>query len=118
MVDEVRAAAPDAQVVLVGYPRMVSPDEACAAMPLAPGDRPWLAAVEKRLNQALRRAARESGVAFADMYRASAGHEICSDDPWVNGRRTDQSRALAFHPFAEGQDAVADVLLGLLAERS
>ena len=49
------------------------------------------------------------------MHRASVGHEICSDAPWVNGRRTDQARALAFHPFAEGQEAVADVLLRLLA---
>jgi lysophospholipase L1-like esterase len=118
VIDEVRAAAPDARVVLVGYPRMVAADEPCAAMPLAAGDRPWLAGMEKQLNQALRGAARRTGVGFADMHRASAGHEICSDEPWVNGRRTDESRALAFHPFAEGQEAVADELLDLLGDRS
>ena len=118
VLDEVRATAPDAQVVLVGYPRMVVADRACAAMPLAEGDRPWLAGVEEQLNDALRRAARRSDVDFADMRRASAGHEICSDAPWVNGRRTDQARALAFHPFAEGQQAVADVLVELLEGRS
>ena len=116
VLERVRAAAPDARVVLVGYPRMVSVDEPCRAMPLAPGDRVWLARVEKQLNQTLRRAARVADVGFADLHRASAGHEICSDDPWVNGRRTDPARALAFHPFAEGQAAVADVLLALLAE--
>ena len=52
------------------------------------------------------------------MRAASEGHEICSDDPWVNGRQTDQGRALAYHPFAEGQEAVADVVLELLAEGS
>jgi lysophospholipase L1-like esterase len=118
VLDEVRATAPDAQVVLVGYPRMVAADRACAAMPLAEGDRPWLAGVEEQLNDALRRAARRSGADFADLHRASAGHEICSDAPWVNGRRTDQARALAFHPFAEGQEAVADVLVELLEGRS
>jgi lysophospholipase L1-like esterase len=118
VLDDVRAAAPDAQVVLVGYPRMVASDESCAAMPLAEGDRPWLAGVEEQLNDALRRAAREAGVEFADMRRASAGHEICSDEPWVNGRRTDQARALAFHPFAEEQQAVADVLLEIIGGRA
>jgi lysophospholipase L1-like esterase len=118
VLDDVRAAAPDAQVVLVGYPRMVAADESCAAMPLAEDDRPWLAGVEERLNDALRRAARQAGVEFADMRRASAGHEICSDEPWVNGRRTDSARALAFHPFAEGQEAVADEVLELLGGRS
>jgi hypothetical protein len=74
--------------------------------------------MEKELNQALRGAARRTGAEFADLHRASAGHEICSDAPWVNGRRTDQARALAFHPFPEGQRAVADVVLDLLDERS
>jgi lysophospholipase L1-like esterase len=117
VLDEVRAAAPDAQVVLVGYPRMVAADRSCAAMPLAEDDRPWLAGVEEQLNEALRQAARRAGADFADMHRASVGHEICSEAPWVNGRRTDQARALAFHPFAEGQEAVADVLLELLGGR-
>jgi lysophospholipase L1-like esterase len=117
VLDEARTAASDARVVLVGYPRMVSADEPCAAMPLAAGDRPLLARMERQLNQALRRAARRSGAEFADLHRVSSGHEICSDDPWVNGSRTDQARALAFHPFAEGQEAVAEVVLELLGER-
>jgi lysophospholipase L1-like esterase len=118
VLDEVQARAPEAEVVLVGYPRMVATDRSCAAMPLAEGDRPWLAGVEELLDDALKRAARRSGVEFADMRLASVGHEICSDAPWVNGRRTDQARALAFHPFEEGQQAVADVLLELLGGRS
>jgi lysophospholipase L1-like esterase len=118
VVAEVRAAAPDARVVLVGYPRLVAPDEPCTGIPLAAGDRVWLADVERQLNDVLARAARKAGAGYADLHRASAGHEICSDEPWVNGRRTDQERALAFHPFEEGQQAVADVLLAMLAEPS
>ena len=41
------------------------------------------------------------------MYALSQGHEICSADPWVNGKVTDQTRALAYHPFAVEQRAVA-----------
>jgi hypothetical protein len=48
------------------------------------------------------------------MYAASAGHDVCADEPWVNGRRTDRDRALAFHPFPEGQEAVAVELAAVL----
>ena len=41
------------------------------------------------------------------MYAASRGHDICSSDPWVNGRVTDRQRALAYHPFAAGMRADA-----------
>jgi lysophospholipase L1-like esterase len=112
--EEVRRAAPDATVVLVGYPRLVNPDRGCPGLRLAPGDRPRLAALEERLNQALSRAARRTGSLFANPWPVSQGHEICSDDPWVNGAVTDQTRALAFHPFAEGQRAMADAVLSVL----
>jgi lysophospholipase L1-like esterase len=114
LVGLVRDAAPEARVVVVGYPRLVAADRGCAQLPLAAGDRRWMAGVEQRLGRALAVAARSGGADYLDMYAASAGHEVCSDDPWVNGRRTDQRRALAFHPFVEGQQAVADALLDLL----
>jgi lysophospholipase L1-like esterase len=111
----VRRKAPDATVVLVGYPRLVDAQQACPAMPLADGDLPLVARLEARLNRTLAGAARTSGAEFVDMRAVSEGHEICSDDPWVNGKDTDQQRALAFHPFAEGEQAVADQILALLS---
>jgi hypothetical protein len=54
-------------------------------------------------------------VEFLDVYAASRGHDVCSDDPWVNGRQTDTSRAAAFHPFPEGMAGVARALEDLLA---
>jgi hypothetical protein len=66
--------------------------------------------VEKRLRATLRAAAREAGADFVDLWGPSRGHEICSDDPWVNGGETDRSRALAYHPFAAEQQAVAELV--------
>jgi hypothetical protein len=43
--------------------------------------------------------------------KASRGHDLCADDPWVNGSVTDQKRAAAYHPFAEEQVAVADLVV-------
>lgn len=103
--------APDATVLLVGYPRLVDPDRSCRAMPMTDSDRTLMAALEQRLARTLARAAADAGVEYVDMYSLSAGHEVCSDDPWVNGKVTDTDRALAFHPFAAGQQAVAEAVL-------
>lgn len=114
--EQVSRKAPEATVVLVGYLRLSNPDLDCPGFPLAPGDSDFLARVEAELNRALRGAARAADVEFLDMRPASRGHEICSDEPWVNGRTTDQARALAYHPFVEGQQAVADEIAALLGE--
>jgi lysophospholipase L1-like esterase len=98
----VRRQAPDAVVALVGYPRLIDEDRPCPAMPVAKGDVAVVADLEARLNRTLSQAAKAAGVEYVDMYAVSEGHEICSKDPWVNGRTTDQQRALAFHPFAQG----------------
>jgi lysophospholipase L1-like esterase len=110
----VQHRAPRATVVLVGYLRLASEEQGCDLLPLTDEDRVLVADLERSLNDALRRAARDAGVRFVDMHELSEGHEICSDEPWVNGINTDQERALAFHPFTEGQEAVADALLGLV----
>lgn len=106
--------APEATVVLVGYPRLVAADRSCADIPVPRGLLDDVAGVESRLNRTMREAAASAGATYVDMHRASRGHEICSPEPWVNGRRTDQQRALAFHPFAAGQAAVAEQVLEVL----
>lgn len=113
VLDTISRKAPDATVVLVGYPRLVDVDRPCPAMPLAAGDVPLVAQLEQQLNRTLAGAARAAGVEYVDMYAASRGHEICSTDPWVNGRVTKDQKALAYHPFAAGQEAVAEQLLDL-----
>lgn len=113
--EAVRRAAPQARLVLVGYPRIVSPDQPCAQMPLADGDRPALAALEEELDAALAGAAAAVGAEFLGLRELSEGHEVCSPDPWINGGTTDEQRALAYHPFAVEQQAVATALEELLA---
>jgi len=113
----VHRRAPRALVVLVGYPRLVAQERTCESMPLVTSDRLFVARLESRVRAALASAARRSGARFADMYRLSRGHEICSDDPWVNGETTDRERALAFHPFAVEQRAVAAAVAHLVRRR-
>ncbi len=101
--------------MLVGYPRLLGDAGGCRQFPIDASDLPAAQQLEEALRDTLARAARRADVTFLDTYALSKGHEICADDPWVNGRRTDQSRALAFHPFAAGQQAVAEALAAELA---
>jgi lysophospholipase L1-like esterase len=115
VIDAVRDRAPDATVVVVGYPRILPASGTCPELvPLAAGDYPYVAELNRALSDAVLAAAEESDVASVDVYAASRGHDVCSDQPWVNGIETDPGRALALHPFATEQRAVAELILQLL----
>lgn len=106
---DLRDSAPDAVVVLVGYPRILPDTGTCRAVPFAAGDYAWARGIEERLDVVLGRAAGATGTVFVSMRDASRGHDACAgSDAWVNGAVGDPARALAFHPFAEGMAGVAD----------
>ncbi|HEX4189912.1 MAG TPA: SGNH/GDSL hydrolase family protein [Marmoricola sp.] len=114
----IRTAAPNARIVLVGYPRLVSATDDC------PSQVPVPAAALARarhiliaVNTTLAETARSAGVDYIDTYKSSAGHDVCSADPWVNGQRDIPGKALKFHPFAAYHVAVADQIVALLAKK-
>jgi lysophospholipase L1-like esterase len=113
----IRDRAPQARVILVGYPQPVPAEGTCPILPLAEGDYPYVRGLVVELNEALRAAAETAEADFIDVVKASTGHDICAgQDAWVNGLNTDATRALAFHPFAEEQQAVADLIMDELDE--
>ncbi len=113
VVTGIQDRAPNARVIVVGYPQILPPSGTCPELlPLATGDYPFGREINEGLGDAVKRGAKAAGAEYIDMFRASAGHDICSDDPWVNGIVTN-SQALAFHPFAAEQQAVADRVLAL-----
>jgi lysophospholipase L1-like esterase len=109
--------SPRAEVMLVGYPRIVPQRGTCpAVLPFAAGDYRYAARVQRVLNAQLRRAARAEGVAFVDTHRASRGHDACAGpDAWVNGRRAQAAGAQAYHPFAAYMRAVRGLVLAHLS---
>jgi lysophospholipase L1-like esterase len=106
--DRVQQRAPQATILLVGYLRLAPADGRCPELPFAAGDYATGIEVSRALNEALATAADRADVGFVDMYAASEGHDICADEPWVNGAQTLQDQALAYHPFAAGMEAVTD----------
>jgi lysophospholipase L1-like esterase len=105
---DVHAKAPKAEVVLVGYPRLVDPGTSCPAILPFTGEQIASAYdVQRQLNDAMREAAADTDTTFVDLLRVSEGHGICSDDPWVNGQENLQGKAAAYHPFAVEMEAAA-----------
>lgn len=103
----VKNRAPNATVVAVGYPQVIPQSGTCRdLLPLAAGDYPFARKVNQGLDDAVRAAAKQSKVLFADIWTASAGHDICASDPWINGIKENPG-AIPFHPFAAEQKAVA-----------
>lgn len=110
----VRERSPEARVLLVGYPQLVPESGTCDLLPLAAGDYPFARAINEGLNQAMSDAAEATAAEYVDVWEPSAGHDICADEPWVNGRITSATTALAYHPLAAGQEAVAELVLARL----
>lgn len=109
---EIETLAPEAQVMLVGYPALAPAHGSCPdRLPLADGDFAYVNGLNELLSTTMRRAASRAGADFVDVFAASRGHDICSSDPWVNDDSTDPGRALFYHPFVEEQAAVARLIL-------
>ena len=112
--DLVRERAPNARVLLVGYPKMLPSRGGCARLPRMRGqDRATFRDINLRLRYAMRDAAREADVEYVDFYAVSAGHDICSRHPWVQGRLGNRQGA-GMHPLAAGQAAMARTIEQIL----
>ncbi|MCZ4498966.1 MAG: lipolytic enzyme family [Marmoricola sp.] len=106
-----QAKAPNAYVVLVGYPQISPADVTCGALPDMSADQ--LAAAQivlNALNAHIQTSARQTGSAYTDVQSLSADHTACSADPWVSGKTSEPGKSVAFHPLAAEQDAVAKVV--------
>jgi lysophospholipase L1-like esterase len=108
---EVHQKAPQAQVLVVGYPHIVSSQHTCTELPLARGDYAYAEKVNFALTEMLRKAAAASRSTYVDVWAASQAHDICASDPWVNGSLDNERQAARYHPFAKEQAAVADLVV-------
>ncbi|RII18847.1 Lipase 1 precursor [Streptomyces sp. YIM 130001] len=93
--------APDAQVVVLGYPRFYQLEGSCVAG-LTEGERAAINSAADLLNETTQKSVADHGFAFADVAGKFTGHEICSADAWlhsVNWTNIGES----YHPTAAGQ---------------
>jgi lysophospholipase L1-like esterase len=115
--DEIRRRAPQADILLVTYLRLVAPDDSCGAIPFASQDIRWFAGVEKSIADAMTAAAKERNIDVVDTFAQSRGHEVCSGrEAWVNGPRPKKQDGLLYHPNAAGERAVAEAVVERLRD--
>jgi lysophospholipase L1-like esterase len=131
----IRAAAPDARIVALGYLTVLGdpdalPPEGCLAATassdvngrvlLSDRDAVWLSGVQRHLDAAIARAAEAAGARFVDQSAPTAAHGACAGDagePYVAG--LDGSAGdVPLHPNAAGLAWEADAIAGVLREEA
>ncbi|MET8245362.1 SGNH/GDSL hydrolase family protein [Streptomyces sp. NPDC005202] len=96
----IRAKAPSAHVVVLGYPRFYKLGTSCVG--LSEIKRSAINGAADHLDAAIAKAAANHGFTFGDVGSTFTGHEICSGSSWlhsVNWLNIGES----YHPTAAGQ---------------
>ncbi|MFF8609410.1 SGNH/GDSL hydrolase family protein [Streptomyces sp. NPDC015346] len=97
----IRSKAPNARVVVLGYPRFYKIGGSCVAG-LSENERRAINGGSDHLNTATAKRAADHGYTFGSVVPAFTGHEICSGASWlhsVNWGNIGES----YHPTAAGQ---------------
>jgi lysophospholipase L1-like esterase len=92
----IRAKAPNAKVVVVGYPRLFNGEDCNALTWFSPSDESLLNATADLLDNKLAAAAAAQGFSFANPTSAFIGHAVCGDPEWLNGLSNPISES--YHP--------------------
>lgn len=95
---EVRAKAPNARVVVVGYPRLF--ELGSCANEMSEHKRSGLNAAVDQLTEVTANRAAAAGFTFVDTRGVFAGHGVCGAQPWVHGLR--DQLVESYHPTADG----------------
>ncbi|WP_017589394.1 SGNH/GDSL hydrolase family protein [Nocardiopsis ganjiahuensis] len=125
VITDIRERAPDARVLVLGYPRLFPEEPPGMYYTLSQGDQLWLNSVAQRFNERIRDTAyradgdvygsRQVGsVEFVNVFTALKGYEVSEENSWLNGivlgqlgegLRVDRA---SFHPTAQGQRSIAE----------
>ncbi|MEV6775681.1 SGNH/GDSL hydrolase family protein [Streptomyces syringium] len=96
----IKAKAPAAHVVVLGYPRFYRIGGGCSSG-LSEKKRIAINAAADHINTVLAKRAAGHGFAFGDVNSTFAGHEICSGNAWLHSVTLPVDES--YHPTASGQ---------------
>ena len=115
VLEETANRAPDARVLFVGYPRLLPDAGTCPKrIPVASGDVDYVREMWELLVAAQKGAAEDAGADYVDVFTPSKGHDVCSEDPWVNDVTDGPQGSYNFHPMPAHQKAVAELIEEML----
>jgi hypothetical protein len=114
----VTSRAPQAYVVVVGYPELLPFERDCKDLPTMNDTQLFYATQGwDQFTTAVGSAARQAGAAYVDVRKLSEAHAPCTKDPWVNGDTTVKGKRVAYHPKAAEQKAVAEAITAAVRTR-
>jgi lysophospholipase L1-like esterase len=119
LVDQLRAAAPHARIVFVGYGTYVRAGGCFPEQPVLPRDADYLQSKLNELDDLQQQLAAEKGIDYFDTRPLSDGHDICAapGERYIEGFVTAGS-AEPLHPNAIGEAAVGKALSAYLLRPS
>jgi lysophospholipase L1-like esterase len=98
----IKAKAPNAEVVILGYPLLFDESSAdCGVGGMALNKRQILNAADQDLNDLIKERAQAAGFRFADVKGTFADHGVCAQAPWINGL-TVVPPTDSYHPTKSG----------------
>ncbi|MFI7691051.1 SGNH/GDSL hydrolase family protein [Nonomuraea sp. NPDC049655] len=122
---ELRARAPGARVIVLGYPRPFPASPVRTVDNLSVADQRWLNTVTRKLNDTVGAVTAEhdrglaglgapGSVEYVDAYEAFTGHEAGTPQPYLNSLAVDMDpltvNARSFHPTGDGYRRFAELI--------
>ncbi|GAB3622808.1 hypothetical protein GCM10027418_08900 [Mariniluteicoccus endophyticus] len=109
---DVKARAPQAKVVVTGYPRLFNGQD-CSIVTFFTADEMWkLNRMADQLNGVIRTEAERAGFQFVDPTQTFSGHAVCDNPEWIHNASIEIKQS--FHPKADGHRAYAGLIGGRL----
>ena len=102
MIRTVTTTAPNARVVITGYPLPFARSRQCPSVPVTARMRARANQVVSRLNAAIAAAAGRNRIRYVDVEQTFAEHGLCSRNPWLIGTEGLRDNRV-LHPTAVGQ---------------
>lgn len=104
----IRTRAPNARIVVVGYPRLFNGEECNAISRISPGEQSELNKTADLLSTTIQGRATAYGFSYADARPSFVGHAVCDDVEWINGASYPLSES--YHPNRAGHTGYANLV--------
>lgn len=109
---EIGTRAPNAQVIVVGYPRLFNGEECNFFARISSSEQSALNSVADLLASKISAAATAHGFDFVDTRGPFDPHRVCDDVEWLNGLSDPIGES--YHPNRLGHDALTDLVAARL----
>ncbi|MEV0649733.1 SGNH/GDSL hydrolase family protein [Phytomonospora sp. NPDC050363] len=110
--EQIRSKAPNARVVVVGYPRLFNGETCNALARLSAGEQSELNKTADLLATTTKGRVTAHGYSFVDPRDPFEGHQVCDDTEWINGLSNPVIES--YHPNRGGQTAYTGLVKPLL----